>query len=186
MTHSCMSLFLRVAGQRSCRTLLRDTVVGYSCGTLQFRFRTKSSSKIHAPILQNERFVRDVLKNSRVSLQNVRFVRDFSKFRAVSILQDERFARDILKNSRFESAKRASSKRAFRARHPPKVTCQSLQNAHFARDILCKSSGTPIRAHTSSSPAKQFRDYSLPQQRHSLPPRKVRREMSPLLHLVNI
>ena len=38
-------------------------------------------------------------------------------------------------------------KRAFRTRLPPKVTCQSLQNGHFVRDVLQKSSG---KAHRST------------------------------------
>ena len=92
------------------------------------------------------------------------------------------------------------SKRAFRTRLPPKVTCQvsktsvsyktsskshvsSLQNERFVRDFLqnshvkvCKTSisyetssksqaETPIRAHTSRSPAKQFRESS-PSKQH--------------------
>ena len=131
----------------SCRTLLWDTPVGH---TLRTRLPPKvtlrgcktsvsyeTSSKTHASSLKNERFVRDFLQKSHVK----------------------------------------SPKRAFRTRLPPKVTCQapktsvsyetsskltcqSLQNERFARDFSKSPAETPIGAHTSRSPAKQFRDSS--------------------------
>ena len=95
-----------------------------------------------------------------------------------SSLQNERFVRDFLKNSRFESAKQA-----FRTRLPPKVTRQvsktsvsyeTSSNSHMSKSpkrafrtrLLPKVKlGSPIGAHTSSSPAKQFRDSSPSKQR---------------------
>ena len=139
----------------SCRALLWDTPVGH---TLRTRLPPKvtlrgcktsvsyeTSSKSHASSLKNERFVRDFLQKSHVK----------------------------------------SPKRAFRARLPPKVTLRgcktsvsyetsskshasSLKNERFARDFLQKfAAETPIGAHTSRSPAKQFRDPS-PSKRHPL------------------
>ena len=139
----------------SCRTLLWDTPVGH---TLRTRLPPKvtlrgcktsvsyeTSSKSHASSLKNERFVRDFLQNSHVK----------------------------------------SPKRAFRTRLPPKSHMSSSQNERFVRDFLknshvkvCKTNvshetsskspaETPIGAHTSRSPAKQFRDSS-PSKRHPL------------------
>ena len=145
----------------SCRTLLWDTLVGHSCGvghTLRTRLPPKvtlrgcktsvsyeTSSKSHASSLKNERFLRDFLQKSHVK----------------------------------------SPKRAFRTRLPPKSHMSSPQNERFVRDFLknshvkvCKTNvshetsskspaETPIGAHTSRSPAKQFRESS-PSKRHPL------------------
>ena len=77
-----------------------------------------------------------------------------------SSLQNERFLRDILKKSHVKSPKRA-----FRTRHPQKLTCQSLQNERLTSSK--SQAETPIGAHTSRSPAKQFRDSS-PSRQHPL------------------
>ena len=139
----------------SCRTLLWDTPVGH---TLRTRLPPKvtlrggktsvsyeTSSKSHASSLKNERFFGDFLQKSHVK----------------------------------------SPKRAFRTRLPPKVTCQVPQTERFVRDFLKNShvkvsktnvshetsskspAETPIGAHTSPSPAKQFRESS-PSKRHPL------------------
>ena len=101
--------------ERSCKTLLRVTLLVHSCTA----------------------FLWDSLQKSTVT--NWRFVRGLLHSTHQSSLQNERFARDFLKNSHFKSAKRAfrtrlppkftrkSPKRAFLMRLPPKV-CQSLQN----------------------------------------------------------
>ena len=140
--HSSGTLLWETLVRYSCRTLLRDTLVRHSCGTL----------------------LRDTLWDTLVG--------------HTSSLQNERFAQDFLEKSHVKSPKRA-----FRRRLPPKVTRQvskSLQNERFVRDFLknshvkiCKTSvsyetssksqaETPSRAHTSRSPAKQFRDSSPP------------------------
>ena len=74
---------------------------------------------------------------------------------------------DLRRGSRVKSPKRA-----FRTRHPQKLTRQSLQNERFVRDFFQKSSGNTHRSththtHTSRSPAKQFRDSS-PSKQHPL------------------
>ena len=91
-----------------------------------------------------------------------------------------RFLRDFLQKSHVKSPKRA-----FRTRLPPKVTCQvpktsvsyeTSSKTHMSK--VCKTNvshetsskspaETPIGAHTSRSPAKQFRDSS-PSKRHPL------------------
>ena len=70
-----------------------------------------------------------------------------------SSLQNKCFIRDFLQKSRVKSPKRA-----FRTRRPPKLTRQNLQNEHY-------QAGSTIGAHTSSSPAKHFRDSSPSEQR---------------------
>ena len=122
-------------------------------------------------------------------LQNERFVETSSKSHASS-LQDERFVRDFLQKSRVKSPKRAFrtglppkvtrqvSKTSVSYETSSKSHTSSLQNERFVRDFLknshvkvCKTSvsyetssksqaETPIGAHTSRSPAKQFRDSS--------------------------
>ena len=62
---------------------------------------------------------------------------DTSSKSHTSSLQNERFVRDFLQKSHVKSPKRA-----FRARLPPKLTCQSLPNEDFVRDFLQKSSGS--------------------------------------------
>ena len=59
-----------------------------------------------------------------------------------------------------------SPKRAFRTRLPQKLTLQCLQKERFVRDFKSQAE-TPIGAHTSRSPAKQFRDSS-PSKQHPL------------------
>ena len=85
-------------------------------------------------------------------------------------LQDERFVRDFLLNSRVKS-----QKRAFLTRLPPKVTCQAPKtsvsyetSSNVSHETSSKSPAeTLIGAHTSRSPAKQFRESS-PSKRHPL------------------
>ena len=121
-----------------------------------------------------------------------RFVRDFlqkSRFEA---------ARQAFRTRLSPKVTRQVSKRSFRTRLPPspsfsyetssKSHTSSLQNERFVRDFLknshvkvCKTSfsyetqtsskgqaETPIGAHTSRSPAKQFRDSS-PSKQHANP-----------------
>ena len=108
-------------------------------------------------------------------------------------IHDKRFVRDVLQ--RFESARRAFrtrlppkvtrqvSKTSVSHETSSKSHTSSLQNKRFVQDFLknshvkvCKTSveissksqaETPIRAHTSRSPAKQFRDSS-PSKQHPL------------------
>ena len=110
----------------------------------------------HASSLQNERFVRfKSAKRAFRTRPSVSYATS-SKSHAshASSLQDEHFARDFLQKSHVKSPKQA-----FRTRLPQKLTCQSLRNKRFVRDCQAE---TPIRAHTSSSPAKQFRDSRTP------------------------
>ena len=138
----------------SCRTLLWDTLVGHSCGTLLLQksrceaarraFRTRLPPKV----------TRQVSKTS-VSYET-------SSKSHTSSLPNERFVRDFLQKSRCEAARRA-----FRTRLPPKVTRQ-VSKTSVSHETSSKSPAeTPIRAHTSRSAAKQFRDSS-PSKRHPL------------------
>ena len=81
-----------------------------------------------------------------------------------SILQNERFVRDFnLQKSRVKSPKRACPKRAFRTiLQPPKVTCQVSKTSMSYETSSKSQAETPIGAHTSRSPAKQFRESSPP------------------------
>ena len=150
MGHSCRALFVRDFLQKS------------RCEAARRAFRTRLPPKV----------TRQVSKTS-VSYET-------SSKSHTSSLQNERFVRDFLQKSHVKSPKRA-----FRTRLPQKLTCQSLQNERFVRDFLknshvkvCKTNvshetsskspaETPIRAHTSRSPAKQFRDSS-PSKQHPL------------------
>ena len=145
----------------SCRTLLWDTLVGHSCGTLcRAHSSYETSSKSHAARLQDERFVRDFLQKSRVKSQKRAFrarlppkvTRQVSKTSVsygtsskshMSSPQNERFARDFLQNSHVKVCK-----------------------TRISYETSCKSPAeTPIGAHTSRSPAKQFRESS-PSKQH--------------------
>ena len=146
----------------SCRTLLWDTLVGHSCGTLLYRAHSsyETSSKSHAARLQDERFVRDFLQKSHVKSQKRAFLtrlppkvtRQVSKTSVsyetsskshMSSPQNERFVRDFLKNSHVKVCK-----------------------TNVSHETSSKSPAeTPIGAHTSRSPAKQFRESS-PSKRH--------------------
>ena len=114
------------------------------CDAARRAFRTRRPPKV----------TRQVLKTS-VSYET-------SSKSHTSSLQNERFVRDFLQKSRCEAARRA-----FRTRLPPKVTRQ-VSKTSVSHETSSKSPAeTPIGAHTSRSPAKQFRDSS-PSKRHPL------------------
>ena len=131
----------------------------------------------------------------RVSKTSVSY--ETSSKRHAARLQDERFVRDFLQKSHVESPKRAfrtrlppnvtlrGCKTSVSYETSSKSHASSLKNERFARDFLQKShvkvcktnvshetsskspAETPIGAHTSRSPAKQFRDSS-PSKQHPL------------------
>ena len=122
----------------------------------------ETSSKTHTSSLQNERFVRDFLKKSHVK----------SPKRAFRTRLPQKVTRQVSKTSvSYETSSKSHT--------------SSLQNERFVRDFLknshvkvCKTSVSyetssksqaepPIGAHTSRSPAKQFRDSS-PSKQHPL------------------
>ena len=133
--------------------------MGHSC---RAHSSYETSSKSHAARLQDERFVRDFLQKSRVNSQKRAFLtrlppkvtRQVSKTSVsyetsskshMSSPQNERFARDFLKNSHVKVCK-----------------------TNVSHETSSKSPAeTPIGAHTSRSPAKQFRESS-PSKRHPL------------------
>ena len=138
----------------SCRTLLWGTPVGH---TLRTRLPPKvtlrgcktsvsyeTSSKSHASSLKHERFVRDFLQKSRqVSKTSVSY--ETASKSHMSSPQNERFVRDFLENSHVK-----------------------VRKTNVSHEASSKSPAeTPIGAHTSRSPAKQFRDSS-PSKRHPL------------------
>ena len=122
----------------------------------------ETSSKSYASSLKTEHFVRDVLQKSHVKSQKQAFrtrlppkvTRQVSKTSVsyetsskshTSSLQNERFVRDVLKNSHVKVCKTSVSY---------ETSSKSQAEA-------------PIGAHTSRSPAKQFRDSS-PSKQHPL------------------
>ena len=169
--HSCGTLIRHTV--HSCGTLLWDTLVGHSCGTLLWvmlrgcktSVSYETSSKSHASSLKNEHFVRDFLQKSHVK----------SPKRAFRTRLPPKVTRQVSKTSISYDSYETSSK----------SHTSSLQNERFVRDFLknshvkvCKTSvsyetsfksqaETPIGAHTSRSPAKQFRDSS-PSKQNSL------------------
>ena len=182
MKHSCGTLLRDTPVQHSCGTLiwdtLWDTLLGHFCRTLLWdtlvghTLRTRlppkvtlrgcktsvsyeTSSKSHASSLKNEHFVRDFLQKSHVKSQKRAFptrlppkvTRQVSKTSVsfetsskshTSRLQNERFVRDFLKNSHVKVCKTSVSY---------ETSSQSQTE-------------TPIGAHPSRIPAKQFRDSS--------------------------
>ena len=127
--------------------------MGHSC---RAHSSYETSSKSHAARLQDERFVRDFLQKSRVKSQKrafrsrlpPKFTRQVSKtsvsYETSSKSHNERFVRDFLKNSHVKVCKTNVSQTSSKS-----------------------PAETPIGAHTSRSPAKQFRDSS-PSKRHPL------------------
>ena len=163
MGHCCGTLLWDTHTGHSCGTLLWDTLVGHSCGTLVgHTLRTRLPPKV-------------TLRGCKTSVSY-----ETSSKSHASSLKNEHFVRDFLQKSHVKSPKRA-----FRTRLPPKVTRQgsktsvsyetSSKNSHVK---VCKTSvsyetssqsqaETPIGAHPSRSPAKQFRDSS-PSKQHPL------------------
>ena len=151
---ACGTLSRDTLVRHSCGTRLRDTLVGHSAG--------HSCGTLYASRLQNERFVRDFLQMSHVKSPKRAFrtrlppkvTRQVSKTSVsyetsskshMSSPQNERFVRDFLKNSHVKVCK-----------------------TNVSRETSSKSQPeTPIGAHTSRSPAKQFRDSS-PSKPHPL------------------
>ena len=192
--HSCRKLLWDTLVGHSCVTLLQDTLVGHSCRA-HSSYET-SSKKSRCEAARRAFRTRLPPKVTRqVSKTSVSY--ETSSKIHTSSLQNERFVRDFLQKSHVKSPKRA-----FRTRLPPKFTRQvsktgvsyetsskshmsSPQNERFVRDFLknshvkvCKTNvshetsskspaETPIGSHTSRSPAKQFRDSS-PSKRHPL------------------
>ena len=148
-------------GTATSRTSCRHTVCPHTRSS-HASASYETSSKSHASRLQDERFVRDFLQKARVKSPKRAFrtrlppkvTRPVSKTSVsyetsskshMSSLQNERFVRDFLKNSHVKVCKRSVS-------YKTSSKCQAQ---------------TPIGAHTSRSPAKQFRDSS-PSKQHPL------------------
>ena len=174
MGRSCRTLLWEALVGHSCRTLLWDTLlrdtpvansfgtplwdtpVGHSCGILVWdTLAGHSCGTLLWDTLLDELFVRDFLQKSRVKSQKRAFrtrlppkvTRQVSKTSVsyetsskshMSSPQNERFVRDLLKNSDVKVCK-----------------------TNVSHETSSKSPAeTPIGAHTSRSPAKQFRDSS--------------------------
>ena len=121
--------------------------MGHSCGTLEAvlrAFRTRRPPKV-------------MLRGCKTSVSY-----ETSSKSHASSLQDEGFVRDFLQKSHVKSPKRA-----FRTRLPPKVTCQVSKTSVSYETSSKSQAETPIGAHTSRSPAKQFRESS-PSKQYSL------------------
>ena len=133
-----------------CGALLWDTLVGHSYGTVYLG----QSCRTHTSRLQDERFV---VKSPRRAFRKrlpPKVTRQVSKTSVscetsskshASSLQNERFVRDFLKNSHVKVCKTS-------------VLYETSSKSQAE---------TPIGAHTSRSPAKQFRDSS-PSKPHPL------------------
>ena len=150
--HSCGALLWDTLVGHSCRTLLWDTLVGQSCGTLLWdTVAGHSCGTLIRDTLVTLLWVTQRAFRTRLPPEVTRQV---SKMRAsyettskshISSPQNERFVRDFLKNSHIKVYKTSVS-----------YETSSKSQAE-----------TPIGAHTSRSPAKQFRDSS-PSKRHPL------------------
>ena len=163
MGHS-FGTVLSLAGH-SCGTLLWDTLKGHSCETLLWDTPVGHTPRTRLPpkvTLQDKRFVRDFLQKSRVKSQKRAFrtrlppkvTRQVSKTSVsyetsskshMSSPQNERFVRDFLKNSHIK-------------------VCKTNVSHETSSESPAETS---IGAHTSRSPAKQFRESS-PSKRHPL------------------
>ena len=165
MGYSCRTLLWDTLVGHSCRKLLWDTLVGHSCGTLLWDTPVGHTLRTRLP-------PKVTLRGCKTSVSY-----ETSSKSHASSLKNERFVRDFLQNSHVKSPKRA-----FRTRLPPKVTCQvpktSVSYETSSKTLMSKSAKrtfrtrlppaeTPIGAHTSRSPAKQFRESS-PSKRHPL------------------
>ena len=152
MGHTCRTLLsdtlvVHSCGH-SCRTLLSDTLAGHSCRLKSPKVvAPKVTRQVCKTSILYDHFVRDFFQNSLVKycqVSKTSVSRETSSNTHTSSLQSERFERDFFQNSLVKSPKRA-----FRARHPQKLTLQvckasvsskiywsSLQNERFTRDIL--------------------------------------------------
>ena len=126
LEHSCGTLLWDPLAGHSCGSLLWDNLVGHSCGTLLWVTLVGNSCR---------KLLWDTLAGHCGTL-----LRD-----TLASPQNERFVRDFLKNSHVK-------------------VCKTI----VSHETSSKSPAeTPIGAHTSRSPAKQFRDSS-PSKRHPL------------------
>ena len=147
MGHSCETLLWDTPVGHSCGTPLRDTLVGHSCRTLLWDTLVGHSSydqKSH--VKSPKRAFRTRLPpkvTCQVSKTSVSY--ETSSKSHVSSLQNERFVRDFLQNSHVKVCK----------------TSMSYETSSKSQ------AETPIGAHTSRSPAKQFRESS-PSKQHPL------------------
>ena len=155
MGHSCRTLLWDTPVGHSCGTLLWDTLVGNSCGILLWDTLVGHSCRTllwDTPVghtLRTRLPPKVTLRGCKTSVS----YETSSKSHASSLKKNERFVRDFLQNSHVKSPKRA-----FRTRLPPKVTCQ-VPKTSVSHETSSKSPvETPIGAHTSRCPAKQFRD----------------------------
>ena len=173
--HSCRTLLWDTLVAHSCRTLLWDTLVEL-CRTLLWgttkvsksqpsrlqKVSHETSSKSHASSLQNKHFARAFFQGSlvispegafgtrlpqKLTLENckTRVSYEISSKSHTSGLQNESFARAVFQKSHVKVSK----------------TSISYETSSKSQ------AGSSIGAHTSSSPAKQFRDSS-PSKQHPL------------------
>ena len=178
MGHSCGTLLSDTLVGHPCGTLLWDTLVGHSYGTLLWDTLVGHSCGTCGTLLWDTlvghswgTLLWDTLvgHSCRTLLCCGTLLWDTLVGHCCRKLlwdtlvgHSERFVRDFLQKSHAKSPKRA-----FRTRLPQKLTCQSLQT-NVSHETSSKSPAeTPIGAHTSRSPAKQFRDSS-PSKRHPL------------------
>ena len=153
MGHSCRTLLWDMRDTlvgHSYGTLLWDTLEGYSCRTLLWDTPVGHTLRTRLP-------PKVTLRGCKTSVSY-----ETSSKSHASSLKNKRFVRDFLQKSRCEAARRA-----FRTRLPPKATRQ-VSKTSVSHETSSKSPAeTPIGAHTSRSPTKQFRDSS-PSKRHPL------------------
>ena len=129
-------------------TLIRDTLVGHflqksRCEAARQAFRTRLPPKVTRQV-------------SKTSVSN-----ETSSKSHTSSLQNERFVRDFLQKSHVKPPKTSVSYETSSKTHK---VCKT----NVSHEASSKSPAeTPIGAHTSRSPAKQFRDSS-PSKQHPL------------------
>ena len=143
----------------SCRTLLSDTLVGqsckgHSCGTLLWR--TTKVSKSQPSRLQNERFVRDFLQNSRVNAPKRAFCTRLPQTHACR-RPPPKVTRPVSKTTvSYETSSKShmskSPKQAFRMRLPPKVKWPSEHTHQAALPSSFAIPAPPNSAHSHANP----------------------------------
>ena len=188
--HSCGTLLWV-----TCRTLLWDTLVGHSCGIL-LSDTLKSHSRLHFAHSTRTISAEGCARMGQIALSPAfraldthdlrRGLRARGTNRTLACISRTRHARSPQRVARAWDKSHSRLHLVHSTRTISAEGCaSSLQNERFVRDVLknshvkvCKTSvsyetssksqaETPIGAHTSRSPAKQFRDSS-PSKQHPL------------------
>ena len=161
MGYSCRTLWwdtLVGHSGHSCRALLSETLLGHSCGTLLWATLVGHSCRALLVGHSYRTLSWDTVKGHSCARLPPKVTRQVSSKTSVSYETSSIF----LQKSHVKSPKRA-----FRTRLPQKVTGQVCKTSVSYETSSKSQAETPIGAHTSRSPANQFRDSS-PSNQHPL------------------